>query len=33
MNRIDFENAFAEVFCFDNGTDVREYQALIHVSC
>ena len=33
MNRIGFENAFAEVFCFDNGTDVREYQALIHVSC
>ena len=32
MNRIDFENAFAEVFCFDNGTEVREYQALIHVS-
>ena len=32
MNRIDFENAFAEVVCFDNGTEVREYQALIHVS-
>ena len=32
MNRIDFENAFAEICCFDNGTEVREYQALIHVS-
>lgn len=32
MNRIDFEKAFAEVVCFDNGTEVREYQALIHVS-
>ena len=31
MNRIDFENAFAEICCFDNGTEVREYQALIHV--
>ena len=32
MNRIDFEKAFAEICCFDNGTEVREYQALIHVS-
>ena len=32
MNRIDFENAFTEICCFDNGTEVREYQALIHVS-
>lgn len=29
---IKFENAFAEVFQFDNGTEVREYHAMIHVS-
>ncbi|MBQ9678782.1 MAG: hypothetical protein IJV44_11670 [Prevotella sp.] len=27
-----FENAFAEVFKFDNGTEVKEYHAMIHVS-
>ena len=26
-----FENAFAEVFKFDNGTEVKEYHAMIHV--
>ena len=26
-----FENAFAEVFQFDNGTEVVEYHAMIHV--
>ena len=30
--RIEFENATAEVICFDNGTEVREYQAIIHVA-
>lgn len=30
--RIDFENAHADVLCFDNGTEVREYHAMIHVS-
>ena len=29
---ITFENATAQVFKFDNGTDVREYHAMIHVS-
>ena len=32
ISRIDFENAKAEVVCFDNGTEVREYQAIIHVA-
>ena len=26
-----FENAFAEVFQFENGTEVTEYHAMIHV--
>ena len=30
--RIDFENARADVLCFDNGTEVKEYHAMIHVS-
>ena len=30
--RIEFENAVGEVVCFDNGTEVREYQAIIHVA-
>ncbi|MBR1557581.1 MAG: hypothetical protein IJ647_07460 [Prevotella sp.] len=29
---MDFENASARVFCFDNETDVREYHAMIHVT-
>ena len=29
---IQFENAVADVFQFDNGTEVREYHAMIHVS-
>ena len=29
---IQFENAFADVFEFDNGTEVKEYHAMIHVS-
>ena len=32
MERIEFENARADVLCFDNGTEVREYHAMIHVS-
>ena len=30
--RIEFENAYADVSCFDNGTEVREYHAVIHVA-
>ena len=32
LSRIEFENARADVLCFDNGTEVREYHAMIHVS-
>ena len=32
LSQIEFENARAEVSCFDNGTEVREYQAMIHVT-
>ena len=32
FSRIDFENARADVICFDNGTEVKEYQAIIHIS-
>ncbi len=32
LKQISFENARAEVFCYDNGTEVREYQTMIHVS-
>ena len=32
LSQIDFENSRAEVWCFDNGTEVREYHAMIHVS-
>jgi enamine deaminase RidA (YjgF/YER057c/UK114 family) len=32
IKHITFEKARAEVFCFDNGTEVREYHAMIHVS-
>ena len=31
LSHIAFENASADVFCFDNGTEVREYHAMIHV--
>ena len=30
--RIEFENAYADLSCFDNGTEVREYHAVIHVA-
>ena len=29
---IQFENAFADVFQFDNGTEVKEYHAMIHIN-
>ena len=32
FSHIAFENARADVFCFDNGTEVKEYHAMIHVS-
>ena len=32
LSQIDFENARAEVLCFDCGTEVKEYHAMIHVS-
>ena len=31
LSHIDFEQAGADVFCFDNGTQVREYHAIIRV--
>ena len=32
LSCIEFENARADVLCFDNGTEVKEYHAMIHVS-
>jgi len=32
LSRIEFANAHADVFCFENGTAVKEYHAMIHVS-
>ena len=32
LSHIDFENARADIFCFDIGTEVREYHAMIHVT-
>lgn len=29
---LDFEDTHADVACFDNGTEVKEYQAMIHVT-
>ena len=31
FSHIAFENASADVSCFDNGTEVKEYQVIIHV--
>lgn len=31
FSHIAFENASADVSCFDNGTEVKEYHAMIHV--
>ena len=30
--RIDFENAYADVSCLDNGTEVKEYHAVIRIA-
>lgn len=32
VSKHQFENTTAEVFCFDNGTEVKEYHMMIHVS-
>ena len=32
LSHISFENACADIFSFDNGTEVKEYQAIIHIS-
>ena len=32
LSKHSFENTTAEVFCFDNGTEVKEYHMMIHVS-
>ena len=32
LTHIDFEHACADVFCFDCGTDVREYHAMIQIT-
>ena len=32
LSHISFEKACADIFCFDNGTEVKEYQAMIHIS-
>ena len=32
LTHIDFEHAGAEVFCFDCGTNVREYHAMIQIT-
>ena len=32
LSHIDFKNASADIFCFDTGTEVREYHAMIHVT-
>ena len=30
--RIEFNNAFADIFMFDNGTEVKEFQVMIHAN-
>ena len=32
LTHLEFENARADVFSFDNGTEVKEYHAMIHVT-
>ena len=32
LKHYEFEDARADVFCFDNGTEVKEYHAMIHVA-
>ena len=31
LSHYTYEDASADVFCFDNGTEVKEYHAMIHV--
>ena len=31
LKTLYFENAYAEISCFDNGTEVKEYHVMIHV--
>ena len=31
-SHIEFGNAIADICCFDNGTEVREYHAMIHIT-
>ena len=31
LSHFTFGNACADISCFDNGTEVKEYQAIIHV--
>ena len=30
--RLEYKNAFADIFMFDNGTEVKEFQVMIHVN-
>ena len=32
MNKKPFDNVYAEISCFDNGTEVKEYHLMLHVS-
>jgi enamine deaminase RidA (YjgF/YER057c/UK114 family) len=32
LKNLIFERAQADIFCFDNGTEVKEYHAMIHVT-
>ena len=32
ISHFDYSNARADVFCFDNGKEVKEYHAMIHVT-
>ena len=32
IQNLQFENAFADIFQFDNGTEVCEYHAMIHAT-
>ncbi|MCH5308789.1 MAG: hypothetical protein J1E58_02930 [Prevotella sp.] len=32
LQTLQFENAFAEIFQFDGGTEVREYHVMVHVA-
>ena len=31
LKKVPFEKAYAEISMFDNGTEVKEYHAMIHV--